>query len=95
MPRPWLVSTAGCQAASTAVVACDVASPSAASRPAGPPGRDRRRPLHHAPVEPLVALPPTLLPLAPEEERRVVELLAELLASLLERSAGDSRTHDE
>jgi hypothetical protein len=42
-----------------------------------------------------VVLPPTLLPLAPEEERRAVELLAELLASLLERSAGDSRIHDE
>jgi len=36
-------------------------------------------------VEPMVVLPPTLVPLDPEEERRAVELLAELLASLFEQ----------
>jgi len=36
-----------------------------------------------------------LVPLEPEEERRAVELLAELLASLLERRTDGSPIHDE
>lgn len=36
----------------------------------------------------LVVLPPVLLPLSAERERRAVELLAELLADLLEHQDG-------
>lgn len=40
---------------------------------------------------PIVVLPPVLLPLDPERERRAVELLAELLADLLDESPPPSR----
>lgn len=68
--------------------------PSASSRAAGSNGEHRRTD-RDVPEEPLVVLPPELVPLGPEEERRAVELLAELLASLLERWADSSPIHDE
>lgn len=59
--------------------------PAGSSQPARPRSRDNRRTPPDFQVEPLVVLPPTLVPLDPEEERRAVELLAELLAGLLEQ----------
>jgi hypothetical protein len=56
------------------------------------PEDDRARNLdnNRQPEPPLVVLPPTLLPLSLERERRAIELLGELLADLLDDRLVDS-----
>lgn len=70
-------------------------SQQAASSPEAGGRNGERRSNRAVGDEPLIVLGPELLPLDPEDERRAVELLAELLASLLERPAGGSPIHDE
>ena len=48
---------------------------------------DRAQPRDGQPEPAIVVLPPVLLPMDAEREHRAIELLAELLADLLDRSA--------